>query len=34
MSVLIQIMILPVIALAIALERFVSRGLLVGAVKG
>jgi multiple sugar transport system permease protein len=34
MSVLIQIMILPVIALAIALERVVSRGLLVGAVKG
>jgi multiple sugar transport system permease protein len=34
MSVLIQIMILPVIALAIVLERFVSRGLLVGAVKG
>jgi multiple sugar transport system permease protein len=34
MSVLIQIMILPVIVLAIALERVVSRGLLVGAVKG
>jgi multiple sugar transport system permease protein len=34
MSVLIQIMILPVIALAIALERVISRGLLVGAVKG
>ncbi|MFL6250805.1 MAG: carbohydrate ABC transporter permease, partial [Actinomycetes bacterium] len=34
MSVLIQIMILPVIALAVALERVVSRGLLVGAVKG
>ena len=34
MSVLIQIMILPVILLAIALERVVSRGLLVGAVKG
>ena len=34
MSVLIQIMILPVIALAIVLERVVSRGLLVGAVKG
>jgi multiple sugar transport system permease protein len=34
MSVLIQIMIVPVIALAIALERVISRGLLVGAVKG
>src|SRR5512133_872853 len=34
MSVLILIMILPVIALAVALERVVSRGLLVGAVKG
>jgi multiple sugar transport system permease protein len=34
MSVLIQIMILPVVALAVALERVVSRGLLVGAVKG
>jgi multiple sugar transport system permease protein len=34
MSVLIQIMILPVVALAIALERVISRGLLVGAVKG
>jgi multiple sugar transport system permease protein len=34
MSVLILIMILPVIAMAIALERFISRGLLVGAVKG
>jgi len=34
MSVLIQIMILPVIALAIGLERVISRGLLVGAVKG
>src|ERR671930_624641 len=34
MSVLIQIMIIPVIALAIALERVISRGLLVGAVKG
>jgi multiple sugar transport system permease protein len=34
MSVLIQIMILPVIVLAIALERVISRGLLVGAVKG
>jgi multiple sugar transport system permease protein len=34
MSVLIMIMIVPVIALAIALERIISRGLLVGAVKG
>jgi multiple sugar transport system permease protein len=34
MSVLITIMIVPVIAMAIALERFISRGLLVGAVKG
>ncbi|HEX6674429.1 MAG TPA: carbohydrate ABC transporter permease [Actinomycetes bacterium] len=34
MSVLIQIMIVPVIALAVALERVISRGLLVGAVKG
>ena len=34
MSVLIQIMIIPVIALAVALERVISRGLLVGAVKG
>ncbi|MFL5800380.1 MAG: carbohydrate ABC transporter permease [Roseiflexaceae bacterium] len=34
MSVIILIMILPVIAMAIVLERFISRGLLVGAVKG
>ncbi len=34
MSVLILIMIGPVIAMAIALERYISRGLLVGAVKG
>jgi len=34
MSVLILIMIVPVIALAIALERYIARGLLVGAVKG
>jgi multiple sugar transport system permease protein len=34
MSVLIMIMILPVIAIAIALERFIARGLLIGAVKG
>jgi multiple sugar transport system permease protein len=34
MSVLILIMIVPVIIMAIALERFIARGLLVGAVKG
>jgi multiple sugar transport system permease protein len=34
LSVLVLIMILPVILLAIVLERFISRGLLVGAVKG
>jgi multiple sugar transport system permease protein len=34
MSVLICIMIIPVVAMAIALERYISRGLLVGAVKG
>lgn len=34
MSVLILIMIVPVVAMAIALERYISRGLLVGAVKG
>ncbi|MGD9048031.1 MAG: carbohydrate ABC transporter permease [Anaerolineae bacterium] len=34
MSVLILIMIIPVIAMAIMLERFIARGLLVGAVKG
>jgi multiple sugar transport system permease protein len=34
MSVLILMMIMPVIVLAIVLERFISRGLLVGAVKG
>jgi len=34
MSVLILIMIGPVIAMAIALERYIARGLLVGAVKG
>ncbi len=31
---LILIMIVPVIAMAIALERYNARGLLVGAVKG
>jgi multiple sugar transport system permease protein len=34
MSVLILIMIIPVILMAIALERYIARGLLVGAVKG
>jgi multiple sugar transport system permease protein len=34
MSVLILIMIIPVIVIAIALERYIARGLLVGAVKG
>ena len=34
MSVLIMIMILPVIGMAIILERFIARGLLIGAVKG
>jgi multiple sugar transport system permease protein len=34
MSVLILIMIIPVIAMAIALERYIAKGLLIGAVKG
>lgn len=34
MSVLILIMIIPVIIMAILLERYIARGLLVGAVKG
>jgi multiple sugar transport system permease protein len=34
MSVVILIMIIPVIILAIVLERFIARGLLVGAIKG
>jgi len=34
MSVLIVVMILPVTVLAILLERFITRGLLIGAVKG
>jgi multiple sugar transport system permease protein len=34
MSVLILIMILPVIVVAILLERYISKGILVGAVKG
>ncbi len=34
MSVLIPVMIVPVMIIAIALERFIPRGLMVGAVKG
>ncbi len=34
MCVLILLMIVPVIGIAIALERYIARGLLVGAVKG
>jgi multiple sugar transport system permease protein len=34
MSVLILIMIIPVIGMAIVLERYIARGLLVGAIKG
>ena len=34
MSVLVLIMILPVVLMAILLERFISRGLLIGALKG
>ena len=34
MSVLILLMITPVIFMAIALERYIAKGLLVGAVKG
>jgi multiple sugar transport system permease protein len=34
MSVLVLIMIVPVIVMAILLERYISRGILIGAVKG
>ena len=34
MSVLIIIMILPVILLTLVLQRFIAKGLLLGAVKG
>jgi multiple sugar transport system permease protein len=34
MSVLILLMITPVIAIALALERYIARGLLVGAIRG
>jgi len=34
MSVLILVMIVPVVVMAIFLERFISRGLLIGAIKG
>ena len=34
LSVLVMVMIVPVIVMAIILERYIARGLLVGAVKG
>jgi multiple sugar transport system permease protein len=34
MSVVIIVMIIPVIILAIILQRYISKGLLLGAVKG
>ena len=34
MSVLIVIMIAPVVVMAVLLQRFIARGLLIGAVKG
>jgi ABC-type glycerol-3-phosphate transport system permease component len=34
MTILILIMIAPVVVMAIALERFITRGILVGALKG
>jgi multiple sugar transport system permease protein len=34
MSVLILIMIIPVTTMAIVLERYIARGLLIGAIKG
>jgi multiple sugar transport system permease protein len=34
LSVLILIMITPVVLMAVLLERYISRGILVGAVKG
>jgi hypothetical protein len=34
MSVLILIMVVPVFVLAVALERHIRRGVLIGAVKG
>jgi multiple sugar transport system permease protein len=34
MSVLILIMVVPVVAMAIALERYIRRGILIGALKG
>ncbi|MDX1995497.1 MAG: carbohydrate ABC transporter permease [bacterium] len=33
-SVLVTLMVLPIVVMAIALERFIARGILVGAVKG
>jgi multiple sugar transport system permease protein len=34
MSVLIIIMIIPVVAITVFLQRFITRGLLIGAIKG
>ena len=34
MSVVIVVMIIPVVAMAIVLQRFISKGVLLGAVKG
>ena len=34
MSVIIIVMIMPVIALTLFLQKFIAKGLLVGAVKG
>jgi multiple sugar transport system permease protein len=34
MSVLIIIMIVPVVAITVVLQRFITRGLLIGAIKG
>ena len=34
MSVLIVLMIVPVVAMAALLQRYIARGLLVGAIKG
>jgi multiple sugar transport system permease protein len=34
LSVLVLIMIIPVVVMAVLLERYISRGLLVGALKG
>jgi multiple sugar transport system permease protein len=34
MSVLIIILIVPVVAITVVLQRFITRGLLIGAIKG